>query len=86
MYASTTSILPHAPQKGNDPAIKFANALIKKVSKDKIEQESVRHGKRARKSIIRMYKQMAPQTLETPSVPTNRRYEQMKRSVRKNKY
>lgn len=80
MYASMTSILPQAPQKGNDPAIKFANALIKKVSKDKIEQESVLHGKRARQSIVRWYKQMVPQT---PSVPTNRRYEQMKRSVRK---
>jgi hypothetical protein len=86
MYATTTSILPHAPEKGNDPTMKFANALIKKVSKDKIERESVRHGKRARQSIIRMYKQTAPQSLEKSLVPTNRRYEQLKRNVRKNKF
>ena len=41
MYATTTSILPHAPEKGNDPTMKFANALRKKVYKDKIERENV---------------------------------------------
>lgn len=74
MYATTTSILPHAPGKGNDPTIKFANAFLKKVSKDKIEEHSAVHGKRARRSIIRMYRSM---------VPTNRKYEQAKRNVKK---
>jgi len=76
MYATTTSILPPAPKKGNDPAIKFTNALIKKVSKDKIKQESARHGKQVRRSIIRLL---------TPSVPTNRRYKQTKNSIRNEK-
>ena len=72
MYATTTSILPGAPQKGNNPVIKFSNALIKKMSKDKLREESARHGKRVRRSIIRLYK---------TAVPTNRRYMSVKKSV-----
>lgn len=40
MYYSATSILPHHPSKNNNATLKFTNALIKKLAKNKIKKNT----------------------------------------------
>ena len=54
MYYSTTSILPQRPGKQNNAQIKFLDALLKKMAKEKISNRTKVAAKSVKRSVARL--------------------------------
>lgn len=65
MHVHATSILPTAPGKHNDPVWKFTNALVKKLAKNRIKEESAKKAPKVRRAIIATF-----QTKPVDKAPT----------------
>lgn len=68
MYVHATSILPTAPGKHNDPVWKFTNALVKKLAKNRIKEESAEKAPKVRRALAATFRKTRTPKKQTKQV------------------